>query len=88
MNNESLKRVEVMKNLGVIFSSNLKYDDYLNYIINKAKKKLGFIIRSTHEFKGPHTIFFKSLQSSSNRGYFRPSHGAKRYEWVEVFVVS
>ena len=42
-----------MKDIGVNFSSNLKYDNHLNYVINKAKKKLGCINRSTHDFKGP-----------------------------------
>ena len=63
LNNEDLKRVTTMKDLGVIFSSDLKFGDHLTYVINKAKRKLGFVIRSTFDFKGPNTIIalFKSL---------------------------
>ena len=61
--NEELKRVMVMKDLGVIFSSDFKFEDNLTYLINKAKKKLGFVIRSTYDFKRPNTILplFKSF---------------------------
>ena len=61
--NEELKRVMVMKDLGVIFSSNFKFADNLTYLINKAKKKLGLVIRSTYDFKRPNAILplFKPL---------------------------
>ena len=39
MNDEDLKRVTIMKDLGVIFSVDLKLADHLTYVINKAKKK-------------------------------------------------
>ena len=63
MNNEGLKRVTTMKDLGVIFSSDLRFGYHLTYVINRANKKLGFVIRSTFDFKRPKTIFalFKSL---------------------------
>ena len=63
MNNEGLKRVTTMKDLGVIFSSDLRFKDHLTHVINRAKKKLGFVIRSTFDFKGLNTILtlFKSL---------------------------
>ena len=55
-----------MKDLSVIFNPDLKYGfnpDHLNYIINEAMKKLGFIIRSTYDIKSPNTILtlFESL---------------------------
>ena len=63
MNDQDFKIVTFMKDLGVIFSANLKFADHLTYVINKAKKKLGVVIRSTYDFKGPNTILtlFKSL---------------------------
>ena len=63
MDNEELTRVAVMKDLRVIFSSNLKFSDHLTYGINKSKKKLGFILRSSYDFTGSNTILslFKSL---------------------------
>ena len=47
----------------VMFSFDLEFADHLNYVINKVKKKLGFVIRSTNDFKEPNTILslFKSL---------------------------
>ena len=63
MDNEELTRVAVMKDLRVIFSSELKFADHLTYGINKAKKKLGLVIRSTYDFKRPNAILplFKPL---------------------------
>lgn len=51
-----LSRVEKIKDLGVIFDNKLIFDEHINAIVNKASKALGFIIRTSSEFKQIKTI--------------------------------
>lgn len=51
-----LKREHSVKDLGVIFTSNLDFSDHIRYIKNKALKQLGFIIRNTKGFSNPSTL--------------------------------
>lgn len=46
-----LCRKKECKDLGVIFQSNLKFNNHYNYIVNKAYKMLGFVVRNSRFFK-------------------------------------
>lgn len=56
INNETLKRVQNCKDLGVIFNSHLKWDDHVDNIVSSSLKNLGFLIRNTMEFNNINTI--------------------------------
>lgn len=60
---EVLKRRDRVKDLGVIFTSTLSRADHINYIVSRANCILGFILRSTRNFRSPHTllILYKAL---------------------------
>jgi hypothetical protein len=51
INNIIINRVDSIRDLGVLFSSNLSFTSNINIVINKAFKMLGFILRNTKEFK-------------------------------------
>ena len=61
-NNESLQRVPEIKDLGTIFDNEFSFAK-VSYVINKTKRKLGFIKRSTRVSINPATIvtLFKSM---------------------------
>lgn len=50
INNEQLERTSEYKDLGVLMQSNLKFNSHHQYIVNKAYRALGFIIRNTKNF--------------------------------------
>lgn len=62
INNEKLIKVEQIRDLGVLFSSDLSFVSHINQITNKAKSLLGFIKRNTRDFHDPYTL--KSLYTS------------------------
>jgi hypothetical protein len=43
--------VYLVRDLGVLFSSNLSFTSNINIVINEAFKMLGFILRNTRRFK-------------------------------------
>ena len=47
----NLKCEKEVKDLGVLFQSNLKFNNHFTFIKNKAVKALGFIIRNSKNFK-------------------------------------
>jgi ribonucleases P/MRP protein subunit RPP40 len=49
--NEKLKRVNEVKDLGVIHDSKLIFDKHIDCIVRKASKALGFIMRASVEFR-------------------------------------
>ncbi|KAL1448090.1 hypothetical protein WDU94_000030, partial [Cyamophila willieti] len=57
-----LVRIEQVKDLGIIFDSDLSFNSHVNIITNKAYRNLGFLYRNSREFKSPLTL--KSLYSS------------------------
>lgn len=57
-----LSRVEVIKDLGVLFDCKLTFVPHINHIYKKSLHMLGFIIRNTREFKDVRT--FRSLYLS------------------------
>lgn len=56
LNNIPLQRKDKCKDLGVNFQSNLKFNDHYHYVISKAYRALGFVIRNTKYFKNVDTV--------------------------------
>lgn len=58
-----LETVERIKDLGVIFQSNFEFDTHLNAVTSKAFQLLGFLKRSTREFRSYSSIIhlYKTL---------------------------
>lgn len=54
--NESLEEVSVIRDLGVLMDAHLRFTVHIDKTINDANKSLGFIIRSTKDFKNPHSV--------------------------------
>lgn len=51
--NEDLEVVKNIKDLGIILSSNLTFNNHIESICSKAFRNLGFIKRNCNEFKNP-----------------------------------
>lgn len=51
IDNQVLKRVEEIKDLGLILDSKLCFDRHINYIFRRCNKLLGFIFRACSSFK-------------------------------------
>ena len=56
LNAYSLKRVNMVKDLGVIFSSDLTFNSHIDAIVNKAYSMLGFIKRNSKDFHDTLTL--------------------------------
>ena len=56
LNSIQIKRVSVVKDLGVLLDSGLLFRDHVDYIVNKAFRMLGFILRISKEFKNTSTV--------------------------------
>ena len=56
LNDSPLEIVNEFKDLGVIFDHTLKFDKHIDYIVAKANRMLGFIMRTASEFRNPQTI--------------------------------
>lgn len=56
MNNEPLKRVEEVLDLGILMDTKLYYNNHINLIVSKSLKIIGFIYRNSKEFKNVKTI--------------------------------
>ncbi|XP_054283520.1 uncharacterized protein LOC129000582 [Macrosteles quadrilineatus] len=52
----SIPRVTSTKDLGVIFSSDLSFDEHINSIVSKANRLVGFISRSTKGMNNPSAL--------------------------------
>ncbi|XP_054272563.1 uncharacterized protein LOC128992844 [Macrosteles quadrilineatus] len=63
MNNTILKRVQSVKDLGVVLSPSFSPQEHINYITSRANSLLGFLFRSTKDFHSPNTpvVLYKSL---------------------------
>ena len=46
----AVSRASTVKDLGVIIDGNLKFDNHVEHIVNKAFKSLGFLIRTSRQF--------------------------------------
>lgn len=56
LNNNTITRVEKIKDLGVVFDRKLDFTDHIEYITSKARSLLGFIYRCAKEFIDPYTL--------------------------------
>lgn len=54
--NRPLQRRDGIRDLGVNMQSNLKFNDHYRHIVNKALKKLGFVIRNSRNFVNCDTV--------------------------------
>lgn len=57
VNGYCLKKVTVQKDLGILFQNNFEFDNHINYVINNAYKVLGFLHRSSKQFKTDSIIY-------------------------------
>ena len=48
---ETISKVNVVKDLGVLIDSQLNHREHIEHICSKARKIIGFIQRTTAEFK-------------------------------------
>lgn len=56
IDNVSLSRVYEIKDLGVTFESNLKFNNHFSNIKNKSQRMLGLLYRHTRDFRNPNTL--------------------------------
>src|SRR5205814_9981013 len=56
INQYILTEVSTFKDLGVLYTNNLKFKTHISSIINKSFRMLGFIKRNTNHFTNYHTI--------------------------------
>lgn len=66
MNRNVLQTIMEVQDLGVWFTSSLKWEKHVNSIVNSSLKSLGFVIRSTTDFKCSRSlkILYNSLVRS------------------------
>lgn len=64
---KTLQRVSTMSDLGVVHDSKLLFDTHIDTIVTKATRALGFVMRSSQDFKDAKTlkILYCSLVRSS-----------------------
>lgn len=53
---ETLSRVLIMRDLGVIFSCNLSFNKHIDFIISRANSMMRLIKRHSREFQDPYTL--------------------------------
>lgn len=56
LKDEIIDRVEIFRDLGVVFDTKLNFNHHIQHIVAQASKNLGFILRMGHEFKNPKTL--------------------------------
>ena len=56
LGNKTLKYVDEIKDLGVLFTPTLNFENHVNFIVNKAFRMLGFINRVLKDFKDPSVL--------------------------------
>ena len=57
INQQSVNRVDKVKDLGIIFNGNLSFRDHLTYAVSKALRCTGFVTRTTHDFHNVNAIW-------------------------------
>lgn len=67
ISNTTLKKVSEVKDLGVIFDTELRFECHVNNVIKRGLKMLGFINRNTKEFKNVTAL--KNLYSALVRSH-------------------
>lgn len=51
LGNQIIERVDVFRDLGVLFDSKLTFGHHIQHVVSQAYKNLGFILRMGYEFK-------------------------------------
>jgi ribonucleases P/MRP protein subunit RPP40 len=54
--NEPLKKVDEVRDLGIIHDSKLTFNTHIDYVVRKASKALGFIMRISVDFRSVKTV--------------------------------
>lgn len=55
---QTLERKAVVKDLGVLFDEKLTFRDHYDYIVNRSNQVLGFLSRTTKNFKNPDSFLY------------------------------
>ncbi|KAH0809538.1 hypothetical protein GEV33_013254 [Tenebrio molitor] len=86
--NSALQRVNEFKDLGVVFDSKLTFRSHVEYVLSKAYKSLGFVIRNGKLFDNPQTLLclYKTykVREHSRTGSRKPTSGTGRDEFARV----
>lgn len=62
INNESIQKVNSIKYLGIIIDNKLKFEEHINYIVEKVMKKIGVVQRTTKYIQEKYKIIiYKSV---------------------------
>ena len=63
INNSLITSSTCIKDLGVFIDKDLKFEEHINHILASSSKTLGFITRSTRDFRNPQSFItlFKTL---------------------------
>ena len=56
INGHELERKESMRDLGVIYDSKLTFNEHVDHVCGKARRMMGFVMRSGKFFKDPFTF--------------------------------
>uniref|UniRef100_A0A8D8ZWV8 Reverse transcriptase n=1 Tax=Cacopsylla melanoneura TaxID=428564 RepID=A0A8D8ZWV8_9HEMI len=67
INGIEVNRVYQVKDLGVMFNCDLKFNSHYNAVVNKAFRTLGFLYRNSREFQSADTLkslYFTLVRSS------------------------
>lgn len=55
---ETLKRLFIVKDLGIYFDEKLSFREHYEQITSRANKLLGFVLRSSKDFKNPRSVLY------------------------------
>jgi len=70
MNSILFTFIPVNKDLGIIFSSNLSFNEHMDFINKKASQILGFISCNSSGFSNPKTLYVSLVRSVLEYGLF------------------
>ena len=76
-NLQTLQEDTTEKDLGIWFQNNLKFDEHINYVVNRSNKLLGLIKRTFNMFKALDKESFLILYKSLIRSI--PAYGGSVY---------
>jgi hypothetical protein len=56
LNGQNFERVSVIRDLGVLMDSKLKFSEHVDVTVSKARQMLGFIMRDDRDFWDPYAL--------------------------------
>ena len=56
MNEETLRVIDEVKDLGIILDERLYFDTHINEVIRRSKRAMGFVLRNAAAFRGTRTL--------------------------------